>query len=308
MPKKTKKTKRTTQKQRQKQSVNVKVHIDQSKRTAQRQPSQQNKGRFPAPHIQSLPYPSMVFNSPQLPLADNRPKTEELTTTNQLINALVTKTTQPPQFDYDSMYNYMKDRVNREHNQRAQNNINPSNVSFPTDDNSPRVHDGSTLYLDNNIPSQFQEPRQLTNTGLTASAGMISAESLDDDVDDAYEQLKGIGSVQATVNTALKTPSKTPKKNNELFPDTDDYLILPTEDVIKQKIEKVQQQEKKLNAGLAELSKMRAMSREELADYKEEKKRIKATQKQQIKEQAQEEELQRKEQGLPKKKGRPPKI
>lgn len=197
MPKKTKKTKKTTQKQRQKQSVNVKVHIDQSKRTAPRQPSQQNKARFPAPHTQSLPYPSMVYNSPLLPLADNRPKTEDLTTTNQLLNALVAITTQSPQFDYY---------------QRAQNNSNPSYVSHPIDD-------GSTLYLDNSVPSQFQDHRQITNGGLTAEAvGMTSKESLDDETDDAEQQIKNMGyaSAQETVENGFKKSQK-----NVIFADSD---------------------------------------------------------------------------------------
>lgn len=199
MPKKTKKTKKTTQKQRQKQSVNVKIHIDQSKRTVPRNKTNKVQPYIPAHNIQSSFYPS-TYNVP-LPLVDNSAKTENLATTNQLINALVTKTTSP-QFDYDSFFTYMK---NRESNQRSQNNVNPSNISFPTEDD--------------NIPSQFVELRQLTNTGLTAEAsGMTSNGSLDDDVDDAEKQLKSIGleSSQATVENGFK---KLPK--NVIFADSD---------------------------------------------------------------------------------------
>ncbi len=102
MPKKTKnkKSKYTKQRQKQKQSVNVKINIDQSRRTTPRNPPNKKIGHLhlPAPHIQSLPPSTMVTNSPLLPLDDNKPRTDELKETRQLINTLLLKDT--PNRDY----------------------------------------------------------------------------------------------------------------------------------------------------------------------------------------------------------------
>lgn len=100
MPKKTKKTKRTTQKQ--KQSVNVKINIDNSRKTRQQNPQKSKGTRFQAPFNNSLPSPTMDQNFPQLPVVDNNLKENK-----EITNALILRSIQAP--PYTETRNLIKD-------------------------------------------------------------------------------------------------------------------------------------------------------------------------------------------------------
>lgn len=196
MPKKTKKTKKTTQKQKQKQSVNVKIHIDQSKRTNPRNTPSKKAGHYslPAPHIQSLPAPSMVLNSPLLPLADNKPKTDELQETKQLVNALVLRNIhQPEQQDIPRLIDQYISTP--DYNQQLYQRL-------------MQQHTRQTQRPTRRTQTEFKTSEELTKTGLqTAKPAGVN---LDDEEDDEAVRLIGFQTPQDSTQTGFKLPLSAP--------------------------------------------------------------------------------------------------
>ncbi len=257
---KSKKPKSTKQKQKQKQkqTVNVSVNIDQSKRTVPRGGNKTLPKRglpFPAPHIQSLPPPSMVINSPLLPIHENKPKTDDLQERRQS-SELVSNQPPQPQIDLNGMYEYIRDRAQREYDdnyRRPRPTSRRHNFEqVETYDNSPThaiipLHDG---------PSDFSTSQALVTTGFYGlTPARNQGVNLDDNIYDETDRLSGLFfTPQETTRTALRPSNAAAARAQR---QEDEPIIIPTEDAMVQQMQQEEQKVKnKWDNALAERTKV----------------------------------------------------